>query len=175
MLTRTPAATRACPQDVYCPSTGSPGNPQDPTAGCSRFHLLPCRNRLGKPPHHPAPVPLPGPWGVLGEGPQDLPSLLKALTAAVVTFPDSPEKEEKVALLVLAGARTFEARGAEQHDNSEPCVVLTSFPSLTATCWTAGSQRACCPSNPHHPAWQRPGSTTEGTSLCVASRLAGLQ
>lgn len=111
---------------------------------------------------------------MLGEGPQDTLSLLKALTAAVVIFPDSLEKEEKVALLVLAAAGTFEARGAEQHDNSQPCVVLTSFPSLTATCWAAQSQGACCPSNPHHPVQQQPGSIAEGTSLCVASRLAGL-
>lgn len=88
--------------------------------------------------HHSAPVPA-GPWGALGERPQDAPGLLKAPAAVTLIFPDSQEKEQEVALLVPAAAGTCEDFGTEQHDSREPCAVLTSFPSLTATPCTAQS------------------------------------
>lgn len=97
VLTLLPAAARACLQDVYFPSAGSPGravtcqgNPQTPlpAEAAAGFTSSPAETHdpLEKPPcHHPAPLPA-GPWGALGEGPQDVPGLMKALTATTVIF-----------------------------------------------------------------------------------------
>lgn len=106
---------------------------------------------------------------MLGKGPQHVPGLLKPPTAPIVIFPDSQEKEEKVALLVFAAAGKFEDLGAKQHDNRKPCVVLTSSHSLTAIPWAAQSWRAkehVVPTTPNHPAQQWPGSTTGNKPVC---------
>jgi len=97
-------------------------------AACFTCSPVETCNPLGNPPATTQPHCQLGHGVCWVKGPQDIPGLLKEPTAAIVIFPDSQEKAEKLALLVLASAGKFEDLGAEQHNNRKPCVVLPRFP-----------------------------------------------